>query len=417
MGFQEMIAPEEAEALIMAALPGYPYVTLPISLCAGRILREPVIADRSQPPFDRVAMDGIAVASAAFARGLRRFPVEGMQKAGEPRRKLGSEEGCLEVMTGAPLPLGADCVIPVEDIVFEEGFARLAKSGNPGKPESAALSAFRHVHRAGSDCAAGEIIVPAGAELTAPRLGAAAAFGFPELKVAWSPSVALIATGDELVDPGEAPAPHQIRRSNPYAIEAALRMRGFDRIEMLHARDDRGRLREAVAGALGRCDILILSGGVSMGKTDYVPGILAELGIEARFHRIRQRPGKPFWFGVGSAEGSVSGKPVFALPGNPASVLVCLHRYVLPALRRAMGGSAEAPVFAALERDSPAPGGLAHFRPVTVASGSDGRLRASYVVNQGSGDFSGWARADGFVELAAGAEAVPAGGMVRFWGW
>ena len=433
--FREMISPAEADALLGEAIPRYVPVTLPLSRCLGRILRRPIAADRAQPPFDRVAMDGIAFSFAAWQKGVRRFALEGMQKAGEPPRRLKAESGCLETMTGAVLPVGADCVMPVEEIRIEDGHAVIGDS-------APAAERFRFVHRAGADCAAGDIIVPEGALLDAPRLGAAASFGCKELRVGASPSVAVVATGDELVDVGRSPLPHQIRKSNPYAVEAALGKIHIDRVALLHSRDDKDRLREKLSGVMGKCDIVILTGGVSMGQTDYVPGVLKDLGVRPVFHRIRQKPGKPFWFGVGA-----DGKPVFGLPGNPASVLVCLHRYVLPALARAIGGfpggftggsiggvtgaftgaltgaltdglgMAPGAIPAVLASASAPAGRLTQFRPVTCAWDAEGRLRAEWAGNQGSGDFSGWARSDGFVELAAGDERWEAGRIVPLWRW
>jgi molybdopterin molybdotransferase len=403
--FREMISPSEADALLAAAMPRYAQVTLPLSKAQGRVLREPIRSDRAQPPFDRAAMDGIAFAYAGWERGLRRFEVQGMQKAGEPARKLKSDGHCLEVMTGAVLPEGADCIAPVEDLLMEGGSAAL-------KPEPGAPVRHRYVHRAGSDCAAGDTLAPEGVILSAAHLGAAAAFGLKDLKVSETPSVAIVATGDELVDVGRKPLPHQIRKSNPFVIEAALRKRRIERTAMLHARDDKGRLRSCLEGLRGKCEVLILTGGVSMGKTDYVPAVLREQGVRPLFHRILQKPGKPFWFGVGA-----SGMPVFALPGNPASVLVCLHRYVLPALGRALGWTGDESVPAVLAQSASAPGRLTHFRPVTFSFDDEGRLSARWVDNQGSGDFSAWARADGFVELPAGEDEVRAGTKVRAWRW
>lgn len=423
--FREMISPAEADALLAEAIPRYAPVTLPLSRCLGRILRQAITADRAQPPFDRVAMDGIAFSFAAWEKGVRRFALEGMQKAGEPARRLKAESGCLETMTGAVLPVGADCVMPVEEIRIEDGHAVIGDT-------APAAERFRFVHRAGADCAAGDVIVPEGALLDAPRLGAAASFGCKELRVGASPSVAVVATGDELVDVGRSPLPHQIRKSNPYAVEAALGKLHIDRVALLHSRDDKDRLREKLSGVMGKCDILILTGGVSMGHTDYVPGVLKDLGVRPVFHRIRQKPGKPFWFGVGA-----DGKPVFGLPGNPASVLVCLHRYLLPALARALGGMsggaitgsgsiggvtgglemAAGAIPAVLASASAPAGRLAQFRPVTCAWDAEGRLRAEWTGNQGSGDFSGWARSDGFVELAAGDGRWEAGRVVPLWRW
>jgi molybdopterin molybdotransferase len=404
--FREMLTPSEADAALAASMPRYAPVTLPLSKCHGRILHAPIAADRAQPPFDRVAMDGIAFAYAAWEKGLRRFALEGLQRAGEPAKRLKAEGGCLEVMTGSVLPAGADCIMPVEELRIEAGHAVLKES-------APAAERFRFVHRAGGDCAAGEILVPAGTLLEAPHIGAAASFGYADLLVAASPSVAVVATGDELVDVGRVPLPHQIRKSNPYAVEAALRKLRLDRVALMHSRDDKDRLRARLEGVLGKCEILILTGGVSMGKTDYVPGVLQDLGVRPVFHKIRQQPGKPFWFGVGPG-----GMPVFGLPGNPASVLVCLHRYVLPALRRALGepeGNLGAtPVV--LAEGAGASGALTRFRPVTCAWDAEGRLRARFVGNQGSGDFSGWSKAEGFVELGAG-ESWEAGRVVGLWRW
>jgi molybdopterin molybdotransferase len=401
---KELISPAEADALL-ASIPRYSPVTLPLARCQGRVLREEIRADRAQPPFDRVAMDGIAFAHAAWERGLRRFAVEGMQKAGDKPRKLKSEAGCLEVMTGTVLPAGADCIAPAEDIRIEDGHAVLLERYGEAVR-------YRFVHRAGADCAQGDLVAAEGTLLEAPHLGAAAACGMKDLRVADAPMVAVVATGDELVDPGRMPLPHQIRRSNPSAIEAALHKRHIDRLAVLHCRDDAARLRAAIEGVLGKCHALILTGGVSMGRTDYVPAVLKDLGVRPLFHKILQKPGKPFWFGL-----AAGGRPVFGLPGNPASVLVCLHRYVLPALLRAQGAAGESHMPALLAEGMGAPGKLTQFRPATFAWDGDGRLRAAWAANQGSGDFTGWARAHGFVEVPAGDAPVEAGSVLKAWRW
>ncbi len=404
-GLRERIAPDEADAILAEAIPRYTPVTLPLAKCRGRILRGEIRADRAQPPFDRVAMDGIAFAFSAWERGLRSFAVEGAQKAGEKPRKLKSDQGCLEVMTGAVLPAGTDCIAPVEDISVADGRAELAARYGDAVP-------YRFVHREGVDCAAGDVLVPEGTRLEAPHLGAAASCGYAGLPVAESPSVAVVATGDELVDVGRMPLPHQIRRSNPHAIEAALRKRYIERVALLHCRDDAARLRFTLEGVLGKCQALILTGGVSMGQTDHVPAVLKDLGVRPLFHRIMQKPGKPFWFGV-----AAGGRPVFGLPGNPASVLVCLHRYVLPALLRAQGSPRPLHVPVVTAEAMGAPGKLTQFRPATFAWDEEGRMLAKWAKHQGSGDFTGWARAEGFVEIPAGDAAVPAGKVLRAWRW
>ncbi len=416
MDFQEMISVGEAEKAIEKYLPRYAPVTLPLSRCTGRILAEPILADRAQPPFHRVAMDGIAISFAAYTKGRRRFRVEGKQMAGEAARTLDSEEGCFEAMTGAVLPLGTDCIIPVEELSVVDGFAtHVESSGTKSSTSKAPPAAYRNVHRAGSDCSVGAVIVPAGTRLTAPHLGAAAAFGFSTLPVSALPVASVIATGDELVPPNQEPLPYQIRKSNPYAAEAGLRRIGIESVTLYHARDDQDLLRETIVTALEKCDVLILSGGVSMGQADYVPSVLKGLGVTAVFHKIRQKPGKPFWFGI-----TKSGVPVFALPGNPASLLMCLHRYVLPALWRAMGGSLQGPVGffeeVVLGEEFSASPKLTQFQPVRVTEIGKGIRSVRKVGNQGSGDFSAWAVADGFVETPPGPSLL-AGTYVRFWRW
>ncbi len=444
MQFKEMILPIEAEKIIaesfgealgdnildpLGNLHDTLCDTLPISEAAGRILLEPICADREQPPFDRVAMDGIAIQYASFERGLRRFQIQEMQKAGEPQKILIGENSCIEVMTGSVLPMGCNCIIPVESLEIENGFAKVIEevkvdehSKEKKHPKISPPGPFKNVHRRGSDCKQGEVIVPTGVTLISPHIGAAASFGYKTLKVLPMPRIALIATGDELVDADVILAAYQIRRSNSFALEAALRKNGFGKISTFPVRDEKYALMEGLKKVLSENEIVIVTGGVSMGKTDYVPEILAILGIEPRFHRIRHRPGKPFWFGVGKTS---LGKPlpVFALPGNPASVLVCLYRYVLPALLKFYSGKKNMPRKIAVEKDIPALPNQTNFIPVIVhgfrenkSEEVESKFTAETILHQGSGDFSGWAKSEGFIEIPAGAD-LKAGMLVDYWGW
>lgn len=421
MAFQENITPGEAAAIIAASLNRSTDVTVPIREAFAQILAAPVFADQDQPPFHRVAMDGIAIRSLDFAKGIRKYTVMGMQKAGESQKPLlpgddknfaageSASANCLEAMTGAVLPMGADCIIPYEALRLEQGLATVVDENFAAKP-------FRNVHARGSDCVAGALIVEKGARLTAQHLGAAAAFGYAELSVSEFPKVGIVATGDELVPIHTRPEAHQIRLSNGYAIDAALRMIGIHQIEMIHARDHQLELKEKITDALRKNQVVILSGGVSMGRTDYVPEVLAELAIEPLFHRIKQKPGKPFWFGMGR-EGEFAGKAVFALPGNPASVLVCLFRYVLPALRSAMGENQGKPFFVVLKAGATLGQKLTQFRPVTIMQNYEGKFAAEFVSHQGSGDFSNWSKSDGFVEIPVGVAVNAPEILVKFWSW
>ena len=246
-------------------------------------------------------------------------------------------EACVEVMTGAVLPEGADCVVPYEEAARDGDWVTVsATSALP-------VAAGSHVHRRGSDHKSGEVIVRAGARLSGREIAVAAACGHSALTVTHSPKVAVVSTGDELVEVEALVAPHQIRRSNDYALRAALIKAGYPRADRFHLRDIRHEIEHMLWHILAEYDVVLITGGVSKGKFDFLPSELERQGVRKIFHGRRAAPGKPFWFGL-------SGRltPVFALPGNPVSAYTCLHRYVLPALDHASGMTPRAPLTAAL---------------------------------------------------------------------
>jgi molybdopterin molybdotransferase len=396
-----MLTPAQAETLIEQHLVCLPIESLPLTQAAGAVLRENIYAERDHPPFDRVAMDGIALSSSATGTG--RLRVCATQNAGDQPGKLSDPDGCIEIMTGAMLPQGCDAVVPVEQVRRAGEYAEIGRK---------AVTPWQNVHRRGSDCQQGALLLSAGTRLSAPEVAIAAGAGMARLRVSAQPMIVVISTGNELVEPGEVIEPHQVRRSNAYGITAALRQHGFARVADDHVRDDEAELTERLSFHLQTHDVLILSGGVSMGKLDLVPTVLEKLGVGLVFHHIAQRPGKPMWFGV-----SQSGPAVFALPGNPVSTLVCLSRYVLPALRAAMGqASAEAPriaLTAPVEVKVP----LAYYLPVKMKSDDWGRASAEPCPTNGSGDFTALAGTDGFVELPPGPQSYPKGFVARFFRW
>src|SRR5512139_2762151 len=380
-----MLTPAQAEEQIARHLPPLPIESLPVSQCAGAILRENVYAERDQPPFDRVAMDGIAVASVEAAR-RRSLRVQGTQAAGDPPLTLESPLSCIEIMTGAMLPPGCDAVIPVERIGIVDGEARL-EAGLTVPPGL-------NVHHRGSDLKQGALILSAGIRLEAPQVAAAAGAGMARLRVSQQPAFMVVSTGNELVEPGEPIEAWQLRRSNAYGIVTALRRRGFVRVADDHLPDDATALQERLKQHLQSYNALILSGGVSMGKFDLVPAALAACGVRQVFHKVAQRPGKPFWFGV-----TPTGGAVFALPGNPVSTLVCLARYVIPAIERAMGFAEARAARIALGEAVTFNTPLAGFLPVATETDEWARPWARPVAHNGSGDFSALAGTCGFVEL------------------
>ena len=399
-----MLSPAQADELIGQHLSCLPIESLPLAQCAGAVLRENIYAERDQPPFDRVAMDGIAVDSNSIQHGHRRLRIQATQAAGDPPLSLAAPTGCIEVMTGAVIPSGCDSVVPVEQITVDSSEAELSSS--------VTVEPWQNVHRRGTDTRQGTLLLSAGARLRAPEIAIAASAGMARIRVSSQPMVAVISTGNELIEPGEPILPHQIRRSNAYAIVAALRRHGFQRVADDHLLDDAAELKRRLKFHLETHDVLVLSGGVSMGKLDFVPKVLDELGVQSVFHKVAQRPGKPMWFGVAS-----SGATVFALPGNPVSTFVCLARYVLPALFAAMGQDPLPPEKMALGGEVANSTSLTFFMPIRVEVDDWGRAWAIPCPTNGSGDFTSLAGTDGFVELPPGPNNYPKGFVTRLHRW
>jgi molybdopterin molybdotransferase len=243
-------------------------------------------------------------------------------------------------------------------------------------------------------------------------MAVAAACGHPSLTVAQSPKVAVVSTGDELVEVDALVAPHQIRRSNDHSLRAALIKAGYPRADRFHMRDVRHEIEHMLWHILAEYDIVLITGGVSKGKFDFLPSELERQGVRKVFQSVAQRPGKPFWFGL-----SARMTPVFALPGNPVSAYTCLHRYVLPALDHASGMAPRTPLAAALAQPVVFRPKLAWLLPVRLSSGPSAQLLATPAAVGNSGDFAGLVDTDGFVELPAGEDEFPAGYVALYRSW
>jgi molybdopterin molybdotransferase len=399
-----VLSPSQADELIAQHLTCLPIESLPLAQCAGAVLRENIYAERDQPPFDRVTMDGIALDSQGVQSGARRLRIQGMQAAGDPPLTLTGRSYCIEVMTGTALPSGCDAVVPVEQITVGDGEAELAPALSV-EPE-------QNVHHRGSDKRQGSLLLAAGTRLGPPEIAIAAGAGMARIRVSTQPMLAVISTGNELIEPGEPILPHQVRRSNAYAIAAALRLHGFQRVADDHIADDAAALRHRLKFHLETHDLLVLSGGVSMGKLDLVPQVLEELGVRCVFHNVAQRPGKPLWFGV-----AASGAAVLGLPGNPVSTAVCVSRYVLPALAASQGQSPSRPERMALGAPVTVNPPLTLFLPIRIQIDDWGRSWAMPAPTNGSGDFTALAGTDGFVELPPGPNTYPKGFVTRMHRW
>jgi molybdopterin molybdotransferase len=422
-----MISVAEADRLLARFRDPWPAETVSLHAAAGRILREDIRADRPYPAQDRSYMDGVAIAFGDWEKGAQAFPIEGVARAGAPRAALAARGACVEIMTGAAIPEGADTVIAYEDVDIAHGIARVK--------EGVASHRGRHVHVRGTDCDAGDVLVAAGSRLHAAHVATAASVGASRLVVSRLPRVAIVATGDELVDIGAVPAEHQLRASNGAALAALFAP--FAEVSERRCGDDPGALQVALSEALSMSDILLVTGGVSAGKFDLVPDALAARGVEKVFHKIAQKPGKPLWFGTWPSpptplpHASVAGEGptkdperpesaeeaprfVFGLPGNPVSTLVCARRYVLPLLWAKSGWAR--PAESASHDEAVPASRLTRFLSVRVEE-NDGIRRTFSAPINGSGDFAGFGRSDGFVEAPSSENARAAGEKFSFFPW
>ncbi|MCJ8165058.1 molybdopterin molybdotransferase MoeA [Pontibacter sp. E15-1] len=394
-----MVTVAEAEAIIQAEVKDFGVEVLPFERALGRVLAEDLRTDRDLPPFNRVAMDGIAIRYAAYAQGVRAFPIAATQAAGEEPIALQDAASCIEIMTGAALPASADTVIRYEDLTIANGTATVLA------PE---VAQGQNIHQQGKDRKRHDVVAKANQRVTPALVGMAAAVGATELQVKKLPRVVVISTGDELVEVQASPLPYQIRRSNNYMVKAALQKYQLH-ADLLHIPDEVAATEQHLRECLQQYDVILLSGGISMGKFDYVPQVLETLAVERLFHKVQQRPGKPFWFGK-----HANGVLVFALPGNPASTFMCLHRYMLPWLDACLG-MASPQRHAALTQAVTFKPPLQYFLQVTLTVNEHGQLLATPLEGNGSGDFANLVEAEAFLELPQHKTDFKEGEAYRVW--
>ena len=376
---------------------------------AGRRLAAPVVADVDSPPWDRAMMDGFAVRATDFSdrqHDVVELEVVADLAAGDVTERPIPVGGCARIMTGAPVPPGADAVVPVESAV--DGTAA-AHAGSRVRLREPRFRPGQHVGVRGAAFRAGGTVLPTGAMLTPAAIGLAAEAGATHVVADARPRVAILSTGSELVPVEQVPAHGQTRNSNGPMIAAAVAACGGEPIPLGSAADRPEAIRAAVMQGLA-ADVLVLSGGVSAGDLDLVPAIFAACGVERVFHKVRLKPGKPIWFGRLDRGAGLPPAVVFGLPGNPASSLVCFELFVRPALA----------ILAGLPRDRwhlPRQRGVltaaakaAADRPVYLPcriTRAAGRLDVAPLPWTGSSDLVGLAVADGLVALAAGGPADP----------
>ncbi|MEQ9232406.1 MAG: molybdopterin molybdotransferase MoeA [Cyclobacteriaceae bacterium] len=378
-----MITVEEANQIVLSNCIDFGIEEIPLFEAMGRILREPIVADRDFPPYDRVTMDGIAIRYEDFQKGQRQFEVKGMAVAGSPQQNFTESGICTEIMTGAILPTGLDTVIRYEDVEISDGLATINVDEIREK---------QNIHFKGEDRKQGDQILSPGKRLSSSEIGVCATVGKSTIKVSRLPKVIIISTGDELVEIDQQPLPHQIRRSNVYRLKTALENHQI-KVETDHIDDDYEMLLERLARHLDTYDVVLLSGGVSMGKFDYLPKALEALGVMKLFHKIKQRPGKPFWLG------RKDDTMVFAFPGNPVSSFMCSQRYFVPWLHASLKSDPTPEPIAVLTENVQFKPELTYFIVVKLSYSERGELLATPLPGHGSGDLANLVDGDAFLEL------------------
>jgi molybdopterin molybdotransferase len=405
-----MLTVEEALQQILSQAKPRPAVAVSRSESLGLVLAEDVTSDVDSPPHDKALVDGYAVVSSDLTNGTATLTVVEEVTAGDVPKQPIASGSATRIMTGAPLPEGADAVVMVEKTEFQP--AATPSASNLGKVsiKDGPSRPGQNLMRRATSLQAGQTVLKAGHRIRPIEVGLLAEVGRSEVLAIPRPTVAILSTGNELVPPAQVPSAGQIRNSNGPLLSACVSQLGAVPRDLGIGRDDREELLELIADGL-EDDVVILSGGVSAGVLDLVPGVLRELGVEQVFHKVRLKPGKPIWFGV--LKSDAGEKLVFGLPGNPVSSFVCLQLFVRPALGRLAGRmDADLPhVAARLTAQFVHRGDRPTYYPAVYQAGDPATIRP--LGWQGSADLAGLAHANALIHFPAGDHEFSAGEMAE----
>jgi molybdopterin molybdotransferase len=393
-----MLTVSEATAIVLANVTSLtPARAALVPETLGLLLAEDITSDLDMPPFDKAMMDGFALRCADLSEGNAEFAIIEEIPAGKTPTRVVGQGQAARIMTGAPIPQGADAVVMIERCaLLSEARVRV---------NDTSLQPGRNILTRGKEMRVGETVLWAGTRLRPQEFGLLASVGRPEVLVVPRPSVAILSTGDEIVEPSVKPGPSQIRNSNGMMLLAQTVRAGATPRFLGIAPDEPMKLKSMIAAGL-ESDVLLLSGGVSAGKLDLVPGILQELGVEALFHKVTMKPGKPILFGIQGA------KLVFGLPGNPVSSMVCFELFVRPALRTLMGQEpGPSWVQATLMQDRTYRTDRPTYHPAILKLSPTGWM-VDMVAWFGSPDLRGVAPANAFALLPAGEREYSAGELL-----
>jgi len=393
-----MISISEAQDLIVKHATSLSAESVHLDKAYNRVLAEDISADRNYPPFNRAAMDGFAFKSDdILQKKIIGFKIVGELFAGYDFKGNVNSGECIRIMTGSSVPSGLDCIVQVELAEEKDSVVKF---------KSYDVRAWQHISREGEDCKTSDIILNRGILLSPTEIAILAVLGKKEVLVTKSPRVAILSTGDELVPVGEPISPFQIRDSNAYALLAFFQQMGIEVSKREIVKDDPTTLRESLQQVID-FDIVILSGGVSMGAADYVPAALLSLGINKVFHKIKLKPGKPLWFGK-----SDTGTAFFGLPGNPLSCQVCFKLFIETYIKASQGikivSHCKMPLLSSKKKKVQ----LDEYFPVKLTS--EGLEIISF---NGSGDVTSTASSTGIALHAFDSEDLKQGDLIQYIPW
>jgi len=387
-----MITSNKALQIILNNIENFGTQEIDFKDSLGRILKEDIVADRDFPPFNRASMDGIGLTFDAFNSGKREFKIEGIQPAGSPQLTLQDKNNCIEIMTGAIAPVNTDIVIPYELVEINAGRAKV---------NTEEIKYYQNIHKKGLDRKQNDVLITKNTVISPAEIGVLATVGKTNIRVVNLPKVMVISTGDELVEVNQTPETYQIRRSNVHTLVSILDKLKIN-ADTIHLADDKPLLKLKIEEILNKYDVLLFSGAVSKGKFDFLPEIFEELGIVKLFHKVSQRPGKPFWFGKKNE------KTIFAFPGNPVSTFVSCMKYFYPWYRKSVNIDHENQNFAVLAKDFTFKPDLTYFLQVKLEN-KNGTIYAYPIAGHGSGDLANLVDNDAFLELPTGKDTFKKG--------
>jgi molybdopterin molybdotransferase len=350
------------------------------------ILAENIYSEIDIPPFNRSMMDGIGIKKSSIEKGIKEFNILGIQKPGENNNfSFAKENDCIEIMTGALLPNNFDFVVKIEDIIIKDNKAYVNNKIDLDNS---------FIHYKGSDVKKGDLLIRENTKINSTNISNLINSNKEKIKVFSLPKISILSTGSELVLPFKTKNDVQISLTNPFLIKNSLINFGIskEKIQIYHEEDNFEKIRNRIEEMIFSTDIIILTGAVSMGKYDFIPQILNDLKVNKLFHKVMQKPGKPFWFGI-----TENIKPVFALPGNPVSVMICLRRYIIPFISKLLNqNSIKYSVI--LDEDYNIQNNLYNFVPVKIIN-KEGKLFVKKIDINNSGDYFSISKSDGFIEL------------------